>query len=85
MSNLRRYEILLPLKFNDGQPVPWILIGDLLVQLRRRFGAVTWETQIIRGIWQHQETEFMMNWCACWRMFQIAPKIENSSWTLRSN
>ena len=58
MSNSRRYEILLPLKFNDGEPVPWTLIGDALVDLRRRFGAVSWETQIIRGIWQHQEAEF---------------------------
>ena len=56
MSSSRRYEILLPLKFNDGQPVPWTLIGDVLV--RKRFGAVSWETQIIHGIWQHQETEF---------------------------
>ena len=58
MSNSRRYEILLPLKFNDGEPVPWTLIGDALVDLRRRFGAVSWETQIIHGIWQHQEAEF---------------------------
>ena len=58
MSNLRRYEILLPLKFNNGEPVPWTLIGDALVDLRRRFGAVSWETQIIHGIWQHQEAEF---------------------------
>jgi hypothetical protein len=58
MSSSRRYEILLPLKFNDGQPVPWTLIGDTLVELRRHFGAVSWETQIIHGIWQHQEAEF---------------------------
>ena len=58
MSNSRRYEILLPLKFNDAQPVPWTLIGDALVELRQRFGAVSWETQIIHGIWQHQEAEF---------------------------
>lgn len=25
MNNSRRYEILLPRKFNDGQPVPWSL------------------------------------------------------------
>lgn len=58
MNKSRRYEILLPLKFNDGQPVPSGLIGDTLVELRRRFGAVSWETQIIQGIWQHQEAEF---------------------------
>lgn len=58
MNKSRRYEILLPLKFNDGQPVPPALIGDTLVELRRRFGAVSWETQIIQGIWQHQGAEF---------------------------
>lgn len=58
MSSSRRYEILLPLKFNDGQPVPWTLIGDALVELRQRFSAVSWETQIIHGIWQHQGAEF---------------------------
>src|SRR5256885_16998788 len=58
MSNSRRYEILIPLKFNNGDPVPWTLIGDALVDLKRRFSAVSWETQIIHGIWQHQETEF---------------------------
>ena len=28
------------------------------MELRQRFGAVSWETQIIHGIWQHQEAEF---------------------------
>jgi hypothetical protein len=58
MSNSRRFEILLPLKFNDGQPVPWEFIGETLQELKLRFGAVSWETQIIHGIWQHQQTEF---------------------------
>jgi hypothetical protein len=52
MSASRRYEILLPLQFNDGQPVPDALRGDVLLELRRRFGAVTWETQTIRGAWE---------------------------------
>jgi hypothetical protein len=30
MSALRRYEILLPLRFNDGQSVPDALISDTL-------------------------------------------------------
>ena len=34
MSNSRRFEILLPLKFNDGQPVPWELIGETLQELK---------------------------------------------------
>src|SRR5205823_5033705 len=53
-SSSRRFEILLPLRFNDGQPVPDDLIADTLLELRQQFGAVSSETQIIRGIWEHQ-------------------------------
>ena len=51
----RRFEILLPLKFNDGSPVPDDLISDCLLELRRQFGAVSSETQTIRGIWEYQD------------------------------
>jgi hypothetical protein len=30
------------------------LIADTLLELRRRFGAVSSETQTIRGSWQHE-------------------------------
>jgi hypothetical protein len=55
MSNsFRRYEILLPRRFNDQQPVPDELIADTLLDLRSRFGVVSSETQIIRGYWDHE-------------------------------
>src|SRR5439155_9663471 len=57
-STLRRFEILLPLRFNDGQPVPDELVGETLLELRQRFGAVSAETQVIRGHWQHQGEVF---------------------------
>lgn len=57
-STLRRFEILLPLRFNDGQPVPDDLVGETLLELRQRFGAVSAETQVIRGHWQHQGEVF---------------------------
>jgi len=49
----RRFEILLPLRFNDGSPVPDGFIADALIELRRKFGAVSSETQRIEGQWQH--------------------------------
>ena len=58
MSRLRRYEILLPRKFNDGQPVPDQLITETLRELETRFGAVSWETQVIQGAWQHQGARY---------------------------
>lgn len=50
----RRFEILLPLRFNDGQPVPADLIAETLLELEQKFGAVSSETQTIQGFWQHQ-------------------------------
>ena len=49
----RRYEMLLPLRFNDGQPVPEELNLLTLSELRDRFGAASIETQSIRGEWVH--------------------------------
>lgn len=53
-ASFRRYEILLPRQFNDGRPIPDELFADALLELRERFGAVSSETQVIRGIWQHE-------------------------------
>ena len=52
MSASRRYEILLPLRFNDGELVPDEFVGEALLELEQKFGAVSWETQVIRGAWQ---------------------------------
>ena len=50
----RRFEMLLPLRFNDGNPVPDELIADTLIELEQRFGAVSAETQVIHGRWHHE-------------------------------
>ena len=54
MTGLRRYEILLPSRFNDGRPIPQELIAETLLELEQRFGAVSCETQVIHGLWQHE-------------------------------
>jgi hypothetical protein len=55
---LRRFEILLPRRFNDGRPIPEDLIAETLLELEERFGAVSCETQTIRGIWRHEQQVF---------------------------
>ncbi len=50
----RRFEMLLPLLFNDGSAVPEALIADTLVELEQQFGTVSSETQTIRGRWHHE-------------------------------
>ena len=52
-KSYQRFEILLPLKYNDGQPVPNKLIGATILELRQRFGAISSETQTIHGSWSH--------------------------------
>lgn len=55
---VRRFEVLLPLRFNDGQSVPDQLVADTLIELEVRFGAVSCETQTIRGLWRHEGQPF---------------------------
>jgi hypothetical protein len=49
----RRFEILLPQRFNDGCIVPDELVGQTILDLRKQFGPLSSETQVIRGIWEH--------------------------------
>lgn len=58
MSEYRRYEILLPLRFNDGGPVPPALMRQTLRELESRFGAVSAELQSILGTWRHGEKSY---------------------------
>jgi hypothetical protein len=58
MTDSRRYEILLPLKFNNGQPVPWRLVAETIQELKHHFGGVSGESQIIHGIGEVQHAEF---------------------------
>jgi hypothetical protein len=46
--------VLLPLRFNDGSAVPDDAIADTLLELEQRFGAVSCETQTIRGQWRNE-------------------------------
>jgi hypothetical protein len=55
---VRRFEVLLPLRFNDGSPVPDDAVADTLIELEDQFGAVSCETQSIRGHWRHEGQTF---------------------------
>ena len=51
-----RFEILLPLFYNDGRPVErekYLQTDDELVQL---FGATSTDTVVVRGRWLYQST-----------------------------
>ena len=50
-DSFRRFEILLPLHFNDGTKVPDEQFAAAFAELKERFGAVSTESQIIVGEW----------------------------------
>lgn len=52
--SVRRFEVLLPLRLNDGTPVSDDAIIDTLIEFEEQFGAVSCETQSIRGQWRHE-------------------------------
>jgi hypothetical protein len=54
----RRYEVLLPLRYNDGKAVPDELLLEAVFELRKKFKAASSETQVIRGYWQDGGQEF---------------------------
>jgi hypothetical protein len=43
-KEFRRFELLLPLRSNDGEPIPDEIIGATLRELREQFGAVSCES-----------------------------------------
>ncbi len=55
MSNkLRRFEILLPLQFNDGRDIPPERLAEAVLEIVENFGAASYETQKVEGHWRHQ-------------------------------
>ena len=55
MSNrLRRFEVLLPLQFNDGRAVPDDWLAEAVLEIVEHFGAASYEPQKVEGHWRHQ-------------------------------
>ena len=53
-NKLRRFEILLPLQFNDGRDVPPQWLAEAVLEIVEKFDAASYETQKVEGHWRHQ-------------------------------
>ena len=51
-SKWRRFEVLLPLQFNDGREVPPEWLAESALEIVDHFGAVSYETQKVEGHWR---------------------------------
>ena len=52
-SRWRRYEVLLPVQFNDGRDVPSEWLAEAVLEIVDHFGAASYETQKVEGHWRH--------------------------------
>jgi hypothetical protein len=51
-SSWRRFEVLLPTRFNDGREIPAEWLGEAVLETADHFGAAGFETQKIEGHWR---------------------------------
>ena len=51
-SKWRRFEVLLPLQFNDGRDVPAEWLAEAVLEIVDHFGAASYETQKLEGHWR---------------------------------
>ena len=54
----RRYEILLPLQYNDGSPVPPEDLNKTREEILARFDGVSIQPGTISGIWIHEGARY---------------------------
>src|SRR5579884_3158201 len=54
----RRYEILLPLRLNDGREVPSDRLNDTRRDLIAQFGAVSFFPNSLLGTWIHEGSRY---------------------------
>ena len=52
-SRWRRFEVLLPLQFNDGREIPPEWLAEAVLEIVDHFGAASYETQKVEGHWRH--------------------------------
>jgi hypothetical protein len=52
-SKWRRFEVLLPLRFNDGRSIPAEWVAEAVLEIVDHFGAASYETQKVEGHWRH--------------------------------
>ena len=60
-SKWRRFEVLLPLQFNDGREVPPAWLAEAVLEIVDHFGAASYETQKVEGHWRHSGVVYRDN------------------------
>ena len=59
--SFRRYEIILPTRYNDGTAVEPEKFQATYEDLVLEFGALTWQPEVLHGIWTNRGQRFEEN------------------------
>lgn len=77
-SKWRRFEVLLPLQFNDGKDVPAEWLAEAVLEIVDHFGAVSYETQKVEGHWRHGGVLYRDNLVRV--IVDVPDSVENRQW-----
>ena len=50
----RRFEVLLPVRFNDGREVPDSMLAEAANEIVEEFGAVSFRRDAVEGQWSYE-------------------------------
>lgn len=77
-SKWRRFEVLLPVQFNDGRDVPAEWLAEAVLEVVEHFGAASYETQKVEGHWRHAGAIYRDNLVKI--VVDVADTSQNRNW-----
>ncbi len=77
-SKWRRFEVLLPLQFNDGRDVPEEWLSDAVLEIADQFGAASYETQTVEGHWRRGGVVYRDNLVRL--VVDVPDSVKNRQW-----
>lgn len=77
-SRWRRFEILLPLQFNDGRDIPSEWLAEATLEVVDHFGSASYETQKVEGQWRSSGVLYRDNLVKI--VVDVPDLVENRDW-----
>ena len=77
-SKWRRFEVMLPLQFNDGREVPPEWLAEAVLEIADHFGAASYETQKVEGHWRHGGVAYRDNLVKI--VVDVPDRVRNRKW-----
>jgi hypothetical protein len=77
-SKWRRFEVLLPLQFNDGREVAAEWLAEAVLEIVDHFGAASYETQKVEGHWRYGGVLYRDNLVKI--VVDIPDSVKNRQW-----